>query len=109
MYSFHDESLDFASSVWYFVCYQKRKENAVMKKKYLFDEDFGEVLLYAIRGAINMPESAIDFVYSFISKHLRYIDPETLEHIKQYVWECDTEISNKLLEEIREHQRKAAN
>lgn len=80
-----------------------------MKKKYLFDEDFGKVLLYAIRGAINIPGSATDIVYSFISKHLRYIDPETLEHIKQYVWECDTEVSNKLLEEIREHQRKAAN
>ena len=80
-----------------------------MKKKYLFDEDFGEVLLYAIRGAINMPVTAIDLVYSFISKHLQYIDPVTLEHIKQYVWECDTEISNKLLEKIRAHQRKAAN
>ena len=80
-----------------------------MKKKYLFDEDFGEVLLYAIRGAINMPGNAIDVVFSFISKHLQYIDPVTLEHIKQYVWECDTEISNKLLEKIRVHQRKAAN
>ena len=80
-----------------------------MKKKYVFDKDFGKVLLYAIRGAINMPGNAIDVVYSFVSKHLRYIDPETLEHIKQYVWECDTEVSNKLLEEIREHQRKTAN
>ena len=79
------KSLDFASSVWYLVCYQKRKENEVMKKKYLYDEDFGKVLLYAIRGAVNMPGSAIDIVYSFISKHLRYIDPENLEHIKQYV------------------------
>ena len=77
-----------------------------MKKKYLYDEDFGEMLLYAIRGAINMPGNAIDIVYSFISKHLQYIEPDTLEHIKQYVWECDTEISNKLLEEIRERQRK---
>jgi hypothetical protein len=91
------------------LCVTKRKEKKVIKKKYLFDEDFGKVLLYAIRGAINMPGDAIDFVYSFISKHLRYIDPETLEHIKQYVWEWDTEVSNKLLEEIREHQRKAAN
>ena len=91
------------------LCIANRKENEVMKKKYLYDEDFGKVLLYAIRGAINMPGSAIDIVYSFISKHLRYIDPENLEHIKQYVWECDTEISNKLLEEIREYQRKAAN
>ena len=80
-----------------------------MKKKYLFDEDFGKMLLYAIRGAINMPGNTIDIVCSFISKHLRYIDPETLELINQYVWECDTEISNKLLEEIREYQRKAAN
>ena len=80
-----------------------------MKKKYLFDEDFGKVLLYAIRGAINMPGSAIDFVYSFISKHLRYIDPETLEHIKQYVWECDTEVSNKLLEEIQAIQKTVKN
>ena len=80
-----------------------------MKKQYLFDKEFGKILLYAVRGAINMPGYAIDDVYSFISKHLQYIDPETLEHIKQYVWECDTEVSNKLLEEIREHQRKAAN
>ncbi len=78
-----------------------------MEKKYLFDEDFGEVLLYAIRGAINMPGNAIDIVYSFISKHLQYIDPETLEHIKQYVWEWDTEVSNKLLEKIREIQKEA--
>lgn len=77
-----------------------------MKKQYLFDEDFGKVLLYAISGAINMPGSTTDIVYSFISKHLRYIDPETLEHIKQYVWECDTEVSNKLLEEIRAYKRK---
>ena len=77
-----------------------------MKKKHLFDEDFGKILLYAIRGAINMPGNAIDIVYSFISKYLQYIDPATLEHIKQYVWECDTEISNKLLEEIKEQQRK---
>ena len=88
------------------LCVTKRKEKKVMKKKYLFDEDFGEVLLYAIRGAINMPGNAIDIVCSFISKHLRYIDPETLEHIKQYVWECDTEVSNKLLEEIRNIQKK---
>lgn len=79
----------------------------MMQKKYLFDEDFGEVILYAIRGAINIPGNAIDVVYSFISKYLRYIDSVTLEHIKQYVWECDTEISNKLLEKIREIQRKA--
>ena len=92
------KSLDFASSVWYRVCYQKRKENAVTKKKYLFDEDFVKVLLYAIRGAINMPGNATDFVYSFISKHIRYIEPDTLEHIKKYVWEWDTEVSNKLLE-----------
>ena len=77
-----------------------------MKKQYLFDEDFEKVLLYAIRGAINMPGSATDVVYSFISKHLRDIDPEILEHIKQYVWECDTEISKKLLEKIRAYQRK---
>jgi len=76
-----------------------------MKKKYLFDEDFGKVLLYAIRGAINMPGNTIDDVYSFISKHLQYIDPETLEHIKQYVWECDTDVSNKLLDDIRKKQR----
>ena len=88
------------------LCVAKRKENAVMKKKYLFDEDFGKVLLYAIRGAINMPGNAIDIVYSFISKHLQYIDLVTLEHIKQYVWECDTEVSNKLLEEIRAYKRK---
>lgn len=80
-----------------------------MKKKYLFDEDFGKVLLYAIRGAINMSGNTTDIVYSFISKYLRYIDPETLEHIKQYVWECDTEVSNKLLEEIRKLQRKSPN
>ena len=79
----------------------------MMQKKYLFDEDFGEVILYAIRGAINIPGNAIDVVYSFILKYLRYIDSVTLEHIKQYVWECDTEISNKLLEKIREIQRKA--
>ncbi len=79
----------------------------MMQKKYLLDEDFGEVILYAIRGAINIPGNAIDVVYSFISKYLRYIDSVTLEHIKQYVWECDTEISNKLLEKIREIQRKA--
>lgn len=79
-----------------------------MKKKYLFDEDFGKMLLYAIRGAINMPGNTIDFVYSFISKHLQYIDPVTLEHIKQYVWEWDTEVSNKLLKEIKERQRRDA-
>lgn len=88
------------------LCVTKRKESVVMKKKYLFDEDFGKVLLYAIKGAINMPGNAIDIVYSFISKHLRYIEPDTLEHIKQYVWEWDTEVSNKLLEEIRAYQRK---
>ena len=80
-----------------------------MKKKYLLDENFGDVLLYAIRGAINMPGNATDIVYSFISKHLRYIDPETLEHIRQYVWESDTEVSNKLLEEIRKLQRESPN
>ena len=77
----------------------------MMKKKYLFDENFGAVLLYAIKGAINMPGNATDIVYSFISKHLRYIDPIALEHIKQYVWECDTEVSNKLLEEIQNKQK----
>ena len=91
------------------LCVTKRKEKGVMKKKYLFDEDFGKVLLYAIRGAINMSGNTTDIVYSFISKYLRYIDPETLEHIKQYVWECDTEVSNKLLEEIRKLQRKSPN
>lgn len=80
-----------------------------MKKKYLLDENFGDVLLYVIRGAINMPGNATDIVYSFASKHIRYIDPETLEHIRQYVWECDTEVSNKLLEEIRKLQRKSSN
>ena len=53
-----------------------------------------------------MPGNAIDDVYSFISKYLQHIDPATLGHIKQYVWECDTEVSNKLLEEIRKLQRK---
>lgn len=77
-----------------------------MKKKYLFDEDLGKVLLYAIRGAINMPGNAIDDVYSFISKYLQHIDPATLGHIKQYVWECDTEVSNKLLEEIQKIQKR---
>ena len=77
-----------------------------MKKKYLFDEDFGKVLLYAIKGTINMPGNSIDFVYSFVSKPLCYIDQETLEHIKQYVWKCDTEVSNKPLEEIRIIQKK---
>ena len=77
-----------------------------MKKKYLYDQDFGEVLLYAIRGAINMPGNAIDIVYSFISKHLQYIDLDTLEHIKNYVLECYTEVSDKLLEEIQAIQKR---
>ena len=75
-----------------------------MKKQYLFDKEFGKILLYAVRGAINMSGNAIDDVYSFISKHLQYIDPATLEHIKQYVWECDTDVSNKLLDDIRKKQ-----
>ena len=58
----------------------------------------------AIRGAINMPGNTIDIVYSFIMDNLQFIDLTTLEHIKQYVWEWDTEVSNKLLEKIRKIQ-----
>ena len=60
----------------------------------------------AIKGAINMPGNAIDIVYSFITDNLQFIDLITLEHIKQYVWEWDTEVSNKLLEKIREIQKR---
>ena len=71
------------------------------------DDNFGEVLMCAIRGAINMPGNAIDIVYSFIMDNLQFIDLTTLDHIKQYVWEWDTEVSNKLLEKIREIQKEA--
>lgn len=71
------------------------------------ENNFGDVLMCAIRGAINMPGNVIDIVYSFIMANLQFIDLTTLEHIKQYVWEWDTEVSNKLLEKIREIQKEA--
>ena len=32
MYSFHDESLDFASFMWYLVCYKKKGEKGNEKE-----------------------------------------------------------------------------
>ena len=69
------------------------------------EDNFGDVLMCAIKGAINMPSNTIDIVYSFIMDNLQFIAPTTLEHIKQYVWEWDTEVSNKLLEKIQNIQK----
>ena len=67
------------------------------KEQGTLEDNYGDVLIYAIKGALNMPGNTLDVVYFFITNNLQVVDQTTQEHIKQYVWECETKVSNKLL------------
>lgn len=48
---------------------------------YCFDENFGDMLICAVHGAIEFQGNAFDFVCAFIRKHLPVIDITSLEHL----------------------------
>ena len=48
---------------------------------YCFDENFGDMLICAVHGAIKFQGNAFDFVCAFIRKHLPVIDITSLEHL----------------------------
>lgn len=48
---------------------------------YCFDENFGDMLICAVHGAIDSQGNAFDYVCAFIRKHLPVIDITSLEHL----------------------------
>lgn len=52
---------------------------------YCFDENFGDMLICAVIGAISMHEHTFDIVCAFIRKHLPVIDLHTLEELERNI------------------------
>ena len=52
---------------------------------YCFDENFGDMLIFAVHGAMDFRGNAFDVVCAFIRKHLPVIDITTLEHLARSI------------------------
>ncbi len=52
---------------------------------YCFDENFGDMLICAVFGAITFGDHTFDVICAFIRKHLPVIDLHTLEELERHI------------------------